>query len=88
LNYNSTLSRLLIKKLFIFTSNLEYCANEKKTKRKSSKKKKIFAKYYEEVPVGYMPEFVHSHLKKTKYMSICFDYGHGKFSEMDTLHHK
>ena len=48
----------------------------------------VFAKYYEEVPVSYMPEFVSKHLKKTKYMSVCFDYGHGKFSEMDTLHHK
>ena len=29
----------------------------------------VFAKYYEEVPVSYMPEFVSKHLKKTKYMS-------------------
>ena len=39
---------------------------------------------YQEVPVGYMPEFVSQKLGKSKYMSVCYDYGHGKFSEMDT----
>merc|ERR1711871_308763 len=71
------------------------CAAKRKSqqRRKKSQKGKaddqsVFARYYKEVPVAYMPEFVSQKLGKSKYMSVCYDYGHGKFSEMDTLHHK
>ena len=86
--------------LIVFEADEKHCKEQKKrkTKRKLNNRgndyedqeenDRVFAKYYEEVPVSFMPELVSQHLKKSKYMSVCFDYGHGKFSEMDTLHHK
>jgi len=88
--------------LIVFEADEKICKNEKKRKLKNKfeksgvneeqKKKEenniVFAKYYEEMPVSFMAEFVTKHLKKSKYMSVCFEYGHGKFSDMDTLHHK
>ena len=88
--------------LIVFEADEKICKNEKKRKLKNKfeksggvneKKEKeenniVFAKYYEEMPVSFMAEFVTKHLKKSKYMSVCFEYGHGKFSDMDTLHHK
>lgn len=78
--------------LVVFEADEATCALEKQQSKKGGKKKKkkkpVFAKYYQEVPVSFMPTFVSQHLHKSKFMSICFDYGHGKFSEMDTLHSK
>ena len=78
--------------LVVFEADEATCALEKQQSKKSKKDKKnkppVFAKYYQEVPVSFMPTFVSQHLHKSKFMSICFDYGHGKFSEMDTLHSK
>ena len=61
---------------------------ENEQEKKDEENKIVFAKYYQEMPVSFMAEFVTKHLKKSKYMSVCFEYGHGKFSDMDTLHHK
>jgi hypothetical protein len=87
--------------LIVFEADETSCAakatRDQKRRKKSKKKKEstneddkdaVFARYYKEVPVSYMPEFVSQKLGKSKYMSVCYDYGHGKFSEMDTLHHK
>ena len=80
--------------LIVLEVDVEHCAKSKNKHTKKSTKyhknhknhknnnkpgnKEIFAKYYEEVPLSFMPEFVSQHLGKTKYLSVCFDYGHGE----------
>eukprot|EP00505_MAST-04D_sp_SCG-Rhode-Island_P000136 Stramenopile-MAST_4_protein_136 len=41
-----------------------------------------YARYYEEVPLSYAHTFVRTILKKLRFIAICYDYGHGKFSDM------
>jgi hypothetical protein len=41
-----------------------------------------YARYYEEVPLSYVHIFVRKILRKLRFIAICFDYGHGSFSNM------
>jgi hypothetical protein len=41
-----------------------------------------YARYYEEVPLSYAHIFVRQILKKLRFVAVCYDYGHGKFSNM------
>merc|ERR1711871_1122440 len=57
---------------------------EKCSSREAGEDGEPFASYYEDFPLALMPKFVLNQ-GLHRYISVCYDYGHGKFSNLSPL---